>query len=376
MRRKAREHLEKAHDCAVLAIETYNKPAIRFRTGGYVTLMVIAWTSMFHAHFFQKRIKPFYRKSNGRYEKLPDGDYKYWELSRCLDEYYGSNNNAVRSNAEFFIALRNKIEHRSLPILDLRIFAECQAFLLNFNELLKELFGERFGINESLSFSLQLFPDRQQVTGRMTSDEKSVVGFIDQYRSSLSTDILCDDKYAFRAYLIKVANHKSRDTLAIQFIDYAKLTEQEKQEVDRVVGLVKERRVPVANPDLLRPSDVVMQVQARIGNRKIKRYINSSKTSYRIQDLFTTNTHYYLWRRLNVRPGNKAKEPRKTIEEYCVYDNLSRGYGYTEKWVDRCVEFIQDEERYLSLYSNPSVIEIISENTQQTSAANSVSLRG
>jgi hypothetical protein len=65
---------------------------------------------------------------------MPDGDFKYWELSKCLKEFYGDKNDPVRSNIDFFIPLRNRIEHRSLPILDSTIFAECQALLLNFND--------------------------------------------------------------------------------------------------------------------------------------------------------------------------------------------------------------------------------------------------
>ena len=34
--------LEKSRDSALLAVETYNKPAIKFRSGGYIVLMVIS----------------------------------------------------------------------------------------------------------------------------------------------------------------------------------------------------------------------------------------------------------------------------------------------------------------------------------------------
>jgi len=360
LRKQTREHLEKARDCAILAIETYNKPAIKFRTGGYVTMMVIAWTSLFHAYFFQRKIKPFYKKENGRFDTL-DGDFKYWELSTCLKKYYAENHDAVRSNVEFFIPLRNRIEHRSLPVLDSSIFAECQALLLNFNELIIKLFGETYGINESLSFSLQLFPKNQKSYGKLKPEEKNILEFINSYRSSLSTDVLSDDKYAFRAYLIKVANHQSKDTLAIQFIDYSKLTDEEKQDVDRVVGIVKERQTSVINSDLLRPSDVVKLVQEQLGDPKVKRYNNPSKTTYKIQDRFTSNGHSLMWRRFNVRPPDKSKRPKATKEEYCHYDNLSRAYGYTQKWVDKCVEFIRNDDNYLSLYENPDVIEIIND---------------
>lgn len=44
-----RIHLEKATDSAMLAVEVYNKPATKVRSGAFIVLMCIAWTSLFHA---------------------------------------------------------------------------------------------------------------------------------------------------------------------------------------------------------------------------------------------------------------------------------------------------------------------------------------
>jgi hypothetical protein len=49
--------LEKSRDASLLAVETYNKPAVKFKSGGYIIMMIIAWTSLFHAIFFMQKIK-------------------------------------------------------------------------------------------------------------------------------------------------------------------------------------------------------------------------------------------------------------------------------------------------------------------------------
>ena len=67
--RAVRDALTKARDSALLAVEVYNKPAVTFKSAAYVTLMVIAWTSLLHAVFFRRKIKPYYRKK-------PDRRYK------------------------------------------------------------------------------------------------------------------------------------------------------------------------------------------------------------------------------------------------------------------------------------------------------------
>src|SRR5580658_2815793 len=40
--RKAKGALEKARDSALLAVEVYNKPAVKFKSGGYINLAVHA----------------------------------------------------------------------------------------------------------------------------------------------------------------------------------------------------------------------------------------------------------------------------------------------------------------------------------------------
>ena len=62
---------------------------------------------------------------------------------------------AERSNLEFLIGLRNKIEHRQLPELDPALYGECQAALINFDDFITSEFGIRHALSESLAVSLQ-----------------------------------------------------------------------------------------------------------------------------------------------------------------------------------------------------------------------------
>jgi hypothetical protein len=78
----------------------------------------MAWTALFHALFYRKGKRPWYRKPGSagtgvRYVKI-DGDPKHWELSECLKQHYGDKNPPERRNLEFLIGLRNKIEHRQM----------------------------------------------------------------------------------------------------------------------------------------------------------------------------------------------------------------------------------------------------------------------
>ena len=344
--RNVKQSLEKSRDCALLAIETYNKPAIKFRSGGYVVLMVISWTSLFHAIFYRRKIKPYRREKDSIRFQTKDDDYCYWSLDECLQEYFKTDTqNPIRKNLEFFIPLRNKIEHKSLPQIDPDLFAECQAMLLNYDKILEKEFGLDFCIRESLSFSLQLFPSSENLAAAIKSnpDAKKVKAFIEKYRSTLTTDILESGQYSFKAFLLQVANHQSKDALPIQFFRYDQLTEEEKENVSKFAVLVKEKEKSVSGKDLLLPSKVVKLVQKGLGNPKVDR-------SGIKKDKFNQETHTRCWKKYNVRPANGSANKSTTDTRYCIYNELSNQYGYTKDWVTFLTEKMNIEDEYKSLF--------------------------
>ena len=60
--RRVQQHLLKARDAALAAVDNYNRPGTSFRTRTFVLLMTVAWTSCFHAIFYDKKINPWYVK--------------------------------------------------------------------------------------------------------------------------------------------------------------------------------------------------------------------------------------------------------------------------------------------------------------------------
>ena len=342
---KVKTCLNKALDSALLAVETYNKPAVKFKSGGYIVLMCIAWTALLHALFFRKKIKPMYKEKNGRFKKI-DGEVQFWELKTCVSKYFLNTNDPIRKNLEFFIPLRNKIEHKFLPELDANIFAECQSMLLNFDKIVEKEFGAKYCLRESLSFALQLFPSSENLrrATKSNKDYDGIMSFINQYRSSISTEIINSGEYAFKAFLIQVANHKSKEALPVQFFPYDKMTDEEKKKVERITAMIKEKHIPVANDDKMKPGTVVNLVQTALGNKTImkgKRKINK----------FNITTHTLCWKKYKVRPDNYSTRPELTNSRYCVYDSMNKNYGYTQAWVDFLIEKMSDENEYNSLYS-------------------------
>jgi hypothetical protein len=328
-------NMSKAREAALLAVEVYNRPATAFRSAGYIILMIVAWTALFHAIFLRKRIKPFYKKkgSTRRYEKV-DGDYKTWELTECLRQYYKEQSTAPRKNLEFFIALRNKIEHRFLSELDIEIFGECQAMLMNFEEVLSSEFGGKQalvgGLPYALQFSKALTPT--QVTamrGSARQHLQSVKKFVTSFRSSLSDDVQSNASYSFKVFLVpKVGSQAKSSDIAIEFVRYDPTKPEEMKQYERVIALIKPKQVSVANLGGLKAGQVVERVASRLGRR------------------FTMNSHARCWKHFNTRPGSKSSSPEQCDNRYCYFDVLHKDYVYTNAWVDFLAEKLGDATIY------------------------------
>lgn len=269
--------LNKAKDSALMAVEFYNKPAVTFKSEGFIVMMCIAWTSLFHAYFFKNKIKPYYRKTGtgkrSRFIKIKEKisntkeieDYKWWELQECIKEYFNDKNNPVRKNLEFFAGIRNLIVHRSIPELDANLYAECQANILNFNSFLIKNFGEKHRIDYLLSFSLQLFnqPKNFMEASKKELKKKNateIVEFIKSFRSSLTDDIFNSPEYAFKAVLIQVKNHESKDALALRFVHEKDLTEEQKEQLKNI-GIVMIKEKTIITNDI--PSDYLTYIELK-----------------------------------------------------------------------------------------------------------------
>lgn len=341
--------LEKARQSALLAVEVYNKPAITFKSSAYISLMVIAWTSLFHAYFLGNSKQPYVKAKNGRFKKI-DGDYAYWGLGDCLKEYWGSDTeNPIRKNLEFFIPLRNKIEHRHLSELDATIFGECQSLLLNFDSFIGSHFHSKYQLRESLSFSLQLFPSPNSFSNLVKTDRNllEIKNFIDQYRSSLSAEVFNSGNFAFKAFLIQVNNHQSKDSLPIHFVQYDQLNEEDKNQLEKLSVLVKYKNHHIINMDFIKPMEVVRRVQTGLGNVQVLRHKSMSNK-------FTSDTHRRCFLKYKVRPAGNSKSPHLTNTKFCIYDKPHNDYLYTKAWVDFLIDKLSNEDEYISLYSKVS----------------------
>lgn len=349
--RDVKSALIKARESALLAVETYNRPGTTFRSGGYITFMIIAWTSLLHAIFYRDGIQPYHilmrRGKFIRYEKI-DGDNKTWELKECLRQYYQDKNPPVRKNLELFVGLRNKIEHRSIPQFDDQIFGECQALLLNFERLLVREFGEKYSLNESLAVSLQfstITPEAkaQALRSLQSKSYPSVNNYVTRFRTSLSSEVLESMEYSFRVFLLpKTGNHARTSDIAVEFINASALDEKSKKEYEKIVTLLKTKEAAVVNPGSMKPGEAADIIKKHLPWK------------------FSPNDHTRCWKHYEVRPPTNSDDPTRCNSKYCHYDIPHKDYIYTTEWVEFLVSKLSDPENYKEILGRkPNIIDAV-----------------
>lgn len=331
---KTKSLLNASIDSALLAVEVYNKPRTTFRSETYISLMIMAWVRLFHAHFnVSMGDKYYYKKKNGHYETI-DGERKAWELSTCIKKY-GNLDAAQEKNLEFFIKLRNKIEHRHIDKhdIDYQIFGECQALLYNYETTLIKLFGEEYSINEALVYSLQF--SHLRTPGQKKSNKAAlsknlieIISFVEKSRKGLEDSVYDSMEYSVKLIQVPKISNTNRADTAIEFVKWDSLSTEDKEAYEKVSALIKDKKVTVqgVNVKRFKPGEVISEVNAKLNGVTI-----------------TSSLHVTLYKLFEVRPSKDADDPFETKSAYCLYDETHDDYVYEQAWVDFLIHFLQTQ---------------------------------
>lgn len=295
--------LEASRNEASLAVRLYNDPAEVRSFEGFVVHMHLAWLYLLHGEFARDDIDYRYRRRDNprRLEKV-DGEPKRWELGKSVRHRWPDPRHPVRANLEFFIGLRNKVEHRfarDQQALSTVVGGQAQALLLNYEEEMVSQFGTATSLATRLRFPVFIgsFTVDGETTLRRLRKQlpASIRTFIAEYSTSLHPSVSDDPRYEFRLRVLQELAPKDPDALAIQYTRYDDLTDEERVTVEHLGRrgnvIIKERVRNVSGADELRPTDVVKAVQARIPYR------------------FTTDDFQRCWKKLKVRPASNSPTP-------------------------------------------------------------------
>ena len=332
---KTKSILESSIDSALLAVEIYNKPRTVFRCEGYITLMIMAWTRLFHAYFHHTiGNRYYYKNKKGRYERV-DGERKAWELKTCINKLTLLSP-AIKENLLFFIRLRNKIEHRHIEKgeVDILIFGECQSLLYNYEKILAEHFGEEYAINESLVFSLQFsrYRTREQKLSNkkiLSKEIRYIRDYVEKYRNNLSDEIFNSQEFSIKLIQIPKISNTSRKDLAIEFVSWSELIAEDKANYEKLDAIIKDK--------------VIKKEAINVGKLKAGGVLRQVKKQSKIElNHYDHRCFYYVF---SIRPiKEESKDPFETNTKYCHYDECHYDYIYQDIWVSFLIKTLLEKK--------------------------------
>ncbi len=184
----------------------------------------------------------------------------------------------------FLIGLRHEIEHQMTSRIDDYLSARFQACCLNYNTHIKQLFGNLYGIENHLTFSLQFSSISEEHANQLKdfSDlPANIAAYINAYDESLNQDDFNDVRYSYRVlYVPKTANNKGQADRVIEFL---RSDSVEAQQLNKEYVVIKDREKRKYLPT---------QIWRLMQERGFVR--------------FGPHQHTLLWKELNAKDPDKA----------------------------------------------------------------------
>jgi hypothetical protein len=304
------ELLLKAREAMIAAVHTFNGAGLHFRAELFIVTAIVAWTYLHHAHFRREGVDyRYYRTVDGSKQVVltERGAEKYWELAQCIKHAKCPLAKGMKDNIDFLIDLRNEIEHRSTSRIDEAIGTQLQACCINFNEVIKTVFGAQYGLERRLPIALQFMTfssDQRAVLKRAANLPRNIETMMASFAERMTPEEQLDPHFAFRVNFMPILANRS--TGADEIIEFSKATPEEAG----AIAFIKE-----VERRKFRPGQIVKIMQ---------------KEGYR---RFIMQSHTDLWQSLN------ARDPKLGFGSP-LYGN--EGWGWNEKWVLRVREYCKE----------------------------------
>lgn len=315
---------------SLLAVRLFNDPGRERALEGFIIHMHIAWLYAFQAKWM-KAGENYHvlRSERPRRYKYINGERMSQSLEWFVGQELPSETSPVRANLLFFIALRNKIEHRHTgtddPLMTI-VNGECHSMLVNYEEFVTDFAGVDYSLAHRLHFPVfiggftdQGKSDLLRLSQQLPADLRR---FLAQYDAGLDDAVSRDPRYCMRLTILLESGNRKGD-LSLQFVNYHDLTEEERRVAEEIAAkkgyvITKPRTRAVSNLDKMKPGQVAAKVEAAIPYK------------------FGTYEMSLYWKKHGIRPDKGSPNPEDTKMDFCVYDGVHHDYLYT----DACVKWL------------------------------------
>ena len=218
--------LQKSREAALNAVQIFNNPLATFKTEVFIVVMSIAWTYLLHAYYHRNGIEYRHFKQGPKrrkFERTPTGEFRYWELARCLKDATCPLDEATKCNLRFLIKLRNEIVHHNSAGVDERLSGRYFACCLNFEHYVCELFGQKHSLGDATAIALNF---RDIVTPRDPLDDAkgglpaNVAKFVQEFDADLPEGIT--DSHRFKCRLLFTPIVASKTAQAERVVEFVR----------------------------------------------------------------------------------------------------------------------------------------------------------
>lgn len=334
---------------ACVAVDFYNRSGDRRSYHDFVMHMHTAWLYLLQAEFERGGVDYIYRNSRGHALKTKDGDRKIWDLERCVKERFAEND-PVRANLEFFIGLRNKVEHRYQDALLVATAGMAHAYVINYETELVAQFGAEHSLAEELRFPIfvqSLTPDGVEEQRRLRKQLPAATRtYITKFEDNLDVAIKGSERFDYRVMLTPLRGPKTEADLAVTIVKAEDLTEEKRAEMEKAgkIGtmVITEKQRDVMHRDAMAPREAAAAVE------RLLPYV------------FGVHHFTHMWKHHHgtVRPPKNSETPEATDPRYCLYDKPFGRYVFTQAYVLRIAEEIGTREKWQAVFIKEPVMKV------------------
>lgn len=342
--------LDEARRQVLVAIDFYNRPGDRRSFGDFIVHIHLAWQNLIHADRMRRKAEIYYREKDKRrtFKRNPDGSKKTWDLMQCLKLEF-NDNDPIRANIEFFIGLRNHVEHRFQDSVLATSAPEAHACIINFEAELVRRFGAIETLGTELKFPVfvqSLSPTRYEEQMELRRGlPQAVSTYITDYQRELSEAIRRDERYAYRLLLLPMKGPKTEADLALNFVRQDDLAESELRDLVGQEGsvIIAEKYRDAAHGDEVLPRAAAAAVESGI------------PFAFGVNDFTKVRKK---WEIGPARSGSKEQLPK--LDGFCLYSPAFGQYVYRPVLIARMTAALDTAEKYEQLLERPPVLKVAS----------------
>lgn len=309
--------VEKSKEAFMLAIETYNRPSIKYRTEGFSFFICNAWELMLKAYLIKSR-----GESSIYYKDSPS---RTLSLENCIKLVFTNEHAPVRKNLLRIVELRNISTHFIVEEYEMVYISLFQACVLNYTGKMLEY--HNVDITDvvpqnflTLSVSMRAL-DAQRIRAKYP-------GQIAERLISMENALAPEISEGNSAFAIRIEHHYYLTKSKAEATDTVRIDPS----ADAGVKIIKELRDP-SETHKYNMKKCISEIKARLARREVKMFYRGSPTDFNSYH-FSLFCKYY-----------GIKENKKFCYAYCV--NATPSYGYSQQAIDFIVDEIAKDPMHI-----------------------------